>query len=144
MQTSTPTLTLTGFLGRDVETQLTIPRDYSYTVNDPVIDGDVVCEGTTPVREYAKLSLAVHEGAGRDRASRWYQLRVFNLDDHPDEGRIRTARKGQRVEVQGHWEVHRYTDRATGEEREFRYVAVTSFRFRPGRLLRKGERSLAA
>jgi hypothetical protein len=144
MTTSTPTLTLIGFLGRDVETRLTTPRDYCRTTYDPVIDGDVVCEGTTPVREFAQLSLAVHEGSGTGRATKWYQLRAWNLDDHPDEARIRTARKGQRVEVQGYWEVHRYTDSGTGAEQEFRYLVVTSFRRRPGRLLRPRETAALA
>ncbi|HSL84608.1 MAG TPA: hypothetical protein VLF66_17680, partial [Thermoanaerobaculia bacterium] len=141
MTTSTPTLTLRGYLGRDVQTCLTTPREYSRVQYDPVTDGEVEVHGATPLKEYAKLSIAVHRGSGRDRRTTWYELRAWNLDEHPDEGRIRTARKGQRVEVQGHWEVHRYTDRATGEEREFRYVVVTGFRCRPGRLLRAGERS---
>lgn len=36
---------------------------------------------------------------GSDRSTTWHQLRVWNLDDHPDEARIRAARKGHRVEV---------------------------------------------
>ena len=141
MTTSTPTLTLIGFLGKDVELRLTTPRDFTHTVFDPIIEEDVVCEGTTPVREFATLSLAVHQGSGSNRTTKWHQLRVWNLDQHPDEARIRTARKGQRVEVQGHWDIHRSTDSTTGEQREFRHLVVTSFRPRPGRLLRKGERS---
>jgi hypothetical protein len=49
---------------------------------------------------------------------------------------VRAARKGQRIEIQGRWEEHRYTDRKTGEEKVFRYITVTSFRTRPGKLLR--------
>lgn len=61
----TPThLTLTGWLGRDAETHLTARREYSRTAYDPVTDGDVVFEGTSEPREFAKLSVAVHEGYG--------------------------------------------------------------------------------
>jgi single-stranded DNA-binding protein len=134
MKISTLTLTLTGYLGQDVEIPTTTPRDYSRAFHDPVTDGEVVIEGTTAQRDYAKLSMAVHEGSGSDRATRWVQLRAWDLDHHPHEARLRTARKGQRVEVEGFEEIHRYTDR-TGQESEFRYIVVTSFRFRPGRLL---------
>ena len=134
--TATPTLlTLTGWLGRDVQLALTARSEYSRTAYDPVTDGDVVYEGVSEAREYAKLSLAVHEGYGRDRKTTWYQLRAWHLDHHPDEVRIRTARKGERVEVQGYWETHSYTDSRTGRQEEFRYLVVTSFRKRPGRLL---------
>lgn len=133
MTTTTPTLTLTGYLGRDVETHLTAAREYSGTRYDAIIEDMVTYEGTTEPREYAKLSLAVH---GSDGGTTWYQLRAWNLDHHPDEAKIRAARKGHRVEVQGHWESHRYTDARTGGQEEFRYLVVTSFRFRPGRLLR--------
>lgn len=133
---ATPTLlTLTGWLGRDVEICLTARREYSRTGWDPITDGEVVFEGTSEARDYAKLSLAVHEGTGAKRTTTWYQLRAWQLDQHPDEGRIRTARKGERVEVQGYWETHTYTDSRTGEPREFRYLVVTSFRRRPGKLL---------
>ena len=132
MTTTTPTLTLTGYLGRDVETDLTAARDYTVTRYDAIIEDMVTVEGTTQPREYAKLSLAVH---GSDRSTTWHQLRVWNLDHHPDEARIRAARKGHRVEVQGYWETHRYTDARSGGQEEFRYLVVTSFRFRPGRLL---------
>ena len=65
--TATPTLlTLTGWLGRDVQLALTARSEYSRTAYDPVTDGDVVYEGISEAREYAKLSLAVHEGYGRD------------------------------------------------------------------------------
>lgn len=144
MKPTTPIQTITGYLGRAAQTALTAPREWSRTEWDPVVDGEVEVHGTTRVREYAKLSLAVHEGSGRNRTTRWVQLRAWNLDEHPDEGRIRTARKGQRVEVEGYWEVHPYTDRETGEAREFRYVVVTSFRCRPGRWFRPGEVSRAA
>jgi hypothetical protein len=144
MKTTNPIQTLTGFLGRDVETALTTQREYSRVEWDPVTDGEVEIHGTTALREYAKLSLAVHQGSGRSRGTRWVQLRAFDLDHHPDEARIRTARRGQRVEVQGYLEVHRYTDRANGEEREFEYFLVTGFRPRPGRRLRAGERSSQA
>jgi len=136
MTTSTPTRTLTGYLGRDARTCLTTPRDYQRTVYDPILDDHVTTEETIPIREYARLSLAVHTGHGRHRFTTWYQLRAWNLDDHPDEARLPTARKGQRVEVQGYPEEHRYTDTRTGEEKIFRYLVVTSLRFRPGRLLR--------
>lgn len=138
MTTTTPTLTLTGYLGRDAEVHVTPEREWQRTAWDRVTDGEITVAGTTAPREWAKLSLAVHEGRGRNRSTRWYQLRAWQLDHHPDEARIRTARKGQRVEVQGYWETHRYTD-SEGSEREFRYVVVTSFRPRPGRLLRPEE-----
>lgn len=135
MQKITPVLlTLTGWLGRDVETRLTARREYSRTRYDRLTDGDVVFEGTSESREFAKLSLAVHEGYGSNRTTTWHQLRAWNLDHHPDEARLRTAKKGDRVEVQGYWETHTYTDR-NGEKRQFRYLVVTSFRRRPGRLL---------
>ena len=136
MKLSTPTLTLTGYLGHDVQIPTTTPREYSRTVTDPIIDEEIVVEGTTTAREYARLSLAVHEGTGSRRKTRWVHLRAWDLDHHPDEARLRTARKGQRVEVQGYPAVHRYKDRKTGEPREFHYIVVTSFRRRPGRLLR--------
>jgi len=135
MTTINPTQTLTGYLGRNAEVRLTTPRELERTVYDPILDGEVTTAETTPVREFARLSLAVHEGHGRSRQTTWYPLRAWNLDEHPDEGRLRTARKGQRVQVEGYWESHRYTDSRTGEEREFRYLVVTSLRFRPGRLL---------
>jgi len=143
MKTTNPIQTLTGYLGRDAQMALTTEREYSRVEWDPVTDGEVEIHGTTQVREYAKLSLAVHQGSGRSRGTRWVQLRAFDLDHHPDEARIRTARKGQRVEVQGYRQVHRYTD-AAGQEQEFEYFLVTSFRSRPGRRLRAGERSQAA
>lgn len=143
MKTTTPTLTLTGYLGRDVATELTARRDWSRTFHDPVVDGPVTVEGTSEPREYAKLSMAVHEGYGRNRRTVWYQLRAWNLDQHPDEVKIRTAKKGQRVEVQGYWEAHRYTG-SDGQQREFRYLVVTSFRHRPGRLLPLRQEALAA
>ncbi|MFW6012211.1 MAG: single-stranded DNA-binding protein, partial [bacterium] len=89
----------------------------------------------TQVREYARLSLATHEGRGRRRRTRWHQLRVQHLDRHPHEHKIRTARKGQRVEIEGFPQVHHYKDKETGEPRTFRYIEVTSFRPRPGRRL---------
>lgn len=134
--TTTPTLTLTGHLGRDVQLCLTTPQEYSRFEVDPIIDGEVEVHRTTPVREYARLSLAVNRGHGRNRETRWYQLRVWNLDDQPFEAKVRAARKGQRVEIRGRWEEHQYTDRKTGEEKVFRYIAVDSFRTRPGKLLR--------
>ncbi len=143
MKTSTPTLTLTGYLGRDVATELTARRDWSRTFHDPVVDGEVTVEGTSEPREFAKLSMAVHQGYGSNRRTTWYQLRAWRLDQHPDELKIRTARKGQRVEVQGYWESHRYTD-SQGQEQEFRYLVVTSFRPRPGQLLRLRESARAA
>jgi single-stranded DNA-binding protein len=133
---NTPTLTLTGHLGRDVQCCLTTPKEYTRMRLDPVIEEEIEVEETTPVREYARLSLAVNEGLGRSRRTTWHQLRVWNLDDQPFEAKVRAARKGQRVEIQGRWEEHRYTDRKTGEEKVFRYITVTSFRTRPGKLLR--------
>jgi hypothetical protein len=133
---NTPTLTLTGHLGRDVQCCLTTPKEYTRMRLDTVIEEEVEVEETTPVREYARLSLAVNEGDGRRRETRWCQLRVWNLDDQPFEAKVRAARKGQRIEIQGRWEEHRYTDRKTGEEKVFRYITVTSFRTRPGKLLR--------
>ena len=142
--TSTPTLTLTGFLGRDAEIRSTDRSEWQRTAWDPITDGEVTMAGTRESRDWAKLSIAVHEGSGRDRRTTWYPMRAWDLDHHPDEARVRTARKGQRVEVEGYWEVHRYTDSRSGEEREFRYVVVTSFRPRPGRLLRPREVRRAA
>jgi single-stranded DNA-binding protein len=133
---NTPTLTLTGHLGRDVQCCLTTPKEYTRMTIDPILEEEVEVEETTPVREYARLSLAVNEGLGRSRRTTWHQLRVWNLDDQPFEAKVRAARKGQRIEIQGRWEEHRYTDRKTGEEKVFRYITVTSFRTRPGKLLR--------
>ena len=128
MTTTTPTITLIGYLGRDSEVCLTTPRDYSHEVHDPVADMMIVREGTTEVREYAKLSLAVHEGSG---GPTWYQLRAWNLDDHPDEGRLRIAKKGQRVEVTGFpAEFHFTAD--DGEPKVFRYLDVQTFSFKRG------------
>ena len=107
------------------EITVTPEREWQRTSWDPITDGEIIRGGTTAPREWAKLSLAVHEGRGRNRSTRWYPIRAWQLDDHPHESRIRTARKGQRVEVQGHWETHRYTN-ADGNEREFSYVVVTS------------------
>jgi single-stranded DNA-binding protein len=135
MTTGTPTLTLTGYLGRDVEIGLTAPREYTGTTWDPIIEEMVPFEGTTRARDWAKLSLALHRSEGTRRTTEWIQLRAWDLDRHPDEARIRTARKGQRVEVQGYWETHRYTDPETARETEYRYLVVTAFRSRPGRLL---------
>jgi hypothetical protein len=135
MRTSTPTLQLTGYLGHDAEIRFTTPRTVTRTVYDPILDDQVVTEFETPVREYARLSIAVHTGYGRNRRTTWYQLRGWDLDHHPDEARLRTARKGQRVEVEGYWKSHRYTDSRTGEEKVFTYLYVTTLRFRPGKLL---------
>ena len=132
---TTRTLTLTGYLGRDAQIRLTTPREYRSTRYDPILDGEVVCEGETAVTEYARLSIAVHDGTGRRRTTSWYELRAWDLDHHPDERKIRTAFKGQRVAVQGFEQVHCYTDRE-GREREFRYLVVTGFRPRPGKLFR--------
>jgi hypothetical protein len=135
---NTPTLTLTGHLGRDVQCCLTTPKEYTRMRLDPVIEEEIEVEETTPVREYARLSLAVkvQQRGHQSHWTRWYQLRVWNLDDQPFEAKVRAARKGQRIEIQGRWEEHRYTDRKTGEEKVFRYITVTSFRTRPGKLLR--------
>jgi hypothetical protein len=134
--TATPTLTLTGHLGRDVQCCLTTPKEYTRMTTDPILEEEVEVEETTPVREYARLSLAVKVRQGGTSWTRWCQLRVWNLDDHPNEAKVRAARKGQRVEIKGRWEEHRYTDRRTGEEKVFEYITVTSFRTRPGKLLR--------
>jgi len=136
MTTSTPTITFTGHLGRDAQIRLTTAREYERTLYDPILDDHVTLDEVTPVRDYASLSLAVHQGRGTNRSTTWYQLRAWDLDDHPDERRLRAAHKGQRVEVQGYPEEHRYTDTRTGEERVFRYLVVTSFRPVPGKLLR--------
>lgn len=58
MTTCTPTLELTDYLGRDVQLKLTTPREYTRTVHDPIVDGEVTVQETTSLREYANLSLA--------------------------------------------------------------------------------------
>lgn len=130
--TSTPQiLKLTGYLGQDVEVKHTKPRDYVASYRDPILDGEFVTrERTTTIRDYACVDLAVHDGFGSKRTTKWYHLRAWDLDHHPDELRLRTAKKGQLVEVEGYEVIHRYKHKQSGEMREFRSINVTSFRIR--------------
>ena len=136
MRIHSTTQTLTGYLGRDVKVQILPEKEYIRTVPDEIADGEVTVHHTTPTREFATVSLAVHENTPRGRKTSWKTLRAWDLDSHPNEGAIRTARKGQRVTIDAYPEEHRYTDSESGEEKVFRYLVITSFRRTPGRLLR--------
>ncbi len=72
------------------------------------------------------MSLAVRERGAKGWQTRWVNLIVWDPETTPVAG-VRLSRTGDRVEVTGTEEVFRFTT-ATGEEREFRYLAVTSFR----------------
>ncbi len=120
------TLTLSGCLGKDRDIRWTRPKTTDLTVWNEVIDGEEEIEVTTPPREYLRLSLAVRERGAKGCQTRWVNLIVWDLHLTAVAG-VRLSRTGDRVRITGTEEVFTFTTE-DGEEREFHYISVRSFR----------------
>ena len=106
--TATDTLELTGYLGADRQIRT-----------------------TRSGRDYALLSLAVHERTGGARCTRWQKLVVWNVDQL-DRIQARICRKGDRVWTQGHHET--FTYHRAGQARSLERFIVEDLRIlRPRR-----------
>ena len=122
------TLTFSGCLGKDRDLRDTRPQIKVITVWNEVAEMDEEIEITVPSREYIRLSLAVRERGARGWQTRWVNLVVWDLHRTEVAG-VRLSRMGDRVEITGTEETFTFTTE-TGEEREFHYISVRTFKRR--------------
>ncbi len=121
-----PTITLTGFLGKDRQLLETRSKTKVISVWREVAEMFEEVEITEEPREYIRLSLAVRERGTKGFETRWVNLIAWDLHRTAVAG-LRLTRGGDRIEITGTEESYRFTT-PTGEEREFRYVSVATFK----------------
>ena len=133
------TITLTGYLGKDPEIRETEERTLTrqtpaqplvfehaglrtYDRPDDIAEEPVEYDVTIPSREFAVLSLATHKWVGRERITTWHRVVVWNVERMSNIG-VRIARKGSKVEINGH-----RTSFETRDGHRLEQIELTSFR----------------
>ena len=133
---TTPTLTLTGFLGGDREIRWTEERTTTRTRWNEVAEMDEEYEVTTPARAYAVLSLAMQQQVSGRWQTVWHRLLVWDVYQTMATVPVWIARKGDQVRVTGHLETATFAGRDS-RPRTVTQLIVESFSILQSRTCRQ-------